>query len=56
MYMKRHYCNIPDEETHCILRTMLMHTGVIEMIVHIFITVAVRIFPPVANFGWCIPL
>lgn len=49
MYMKRHYCIISDEETHCILRTMLMHTGGIEMIVHVFITLEVRIFSPVGS-------
>jgi len=42
--MKRHYCIISDEETHCNLRTMLMHTGGIEMIVHVFINLQLGSF------------
>jgi len=48
--MKQHYSIISDEEIHCILRTMIMHTGGIEMTVHVFITFTVRIFSPVGLY------
>jgi hypothetical protein len=50
MYMKRHYCNISDEETYCIFRAMLMHTGGKQMKVHTFKTFAVRLFSPIGMY------